>query len=460
MLRSRLLRYAAIVVLGAVICGLLWLVPALLTGPAPGNWAAAARGLYPQLFVPEFHTSLDGISGLLWKVGGANGLGFLVAVTGFFKGFAIGGLLTALLLLAWQLRPRLWQWLASGLASLAYLGACALAIVQIATIDRSLAHSRELNGPFNLLDEWKGGALFVSRSGLPFVVLRDPAAVTDLSEVSAVKLANDPRAWREQLRKSDWQTVILTGPNIEFRPLLNHLLDSPDWHLAAVTNQGYVFIRGAGAIPHEFDPEKFQLGSDRETAVYLAALADRYEALRDTRAARDSITRALKLAGNDATVLSYAAAIEAGHKRWADSLGYADRALSADPRSSYAMLLKTLALLETGRPDKAEPLARQLMERAPNDTYTLFLYARVCRELHDSRTEAETLQKLIAVSQRQGLPVPPNYYVFLGQAYVLIGDAPQAAAAYRKALEIPGLGPELAESVRDALKTVESKIRR
>ncbi len=100
------------------------------------------------------------------------------------------------------------------------------------------------------------------------------------------------------------------------------------------------------------------------------------------------------------------------------------------------------------------------MERAPNDTYTLFLYARVCRELRDSRTEAETLQKLIAVSQRQGLPVPPNYYVYLGQAYVLIGEAPEAAAAYRQALEIPGLGPELTESVRDALKTVESKIHR
>jgi tetratricopeptide (TPR) repeat protein len=416
--------------------------------------------MYPQLFIPELHTSLDGVSGLLWRLGGATGLGFLVAVIGFFKGFAIGGILAVLLVLAWQLRPRLWQWLAGGLAALAYLGACAIAIVQIATIDGSVARSRELTGPFNLLDEWKGGPLFVSRSALPFVLLRDPAAAKDLTEVATVRLANDPGAWREQLRRSDWQTVILTGPNIEFRPLLNHLLESPDWHLAAVTNQGYVFLRGAGATPHEFDPMKFQLGSDRETAVYLAALADRYEALRDTRSARDCITRALKLAGNDATVLSYAAAIEAGHKRWADSLGFADRALSADPRSSYALLLKTLALLETGRPDKAEPLARQLMERAPNDTYTLFLYARVCRELRDSHTEAETLQKLIAVSQRQGLAVPPNYYVYLGQAYVLVGDAPQAAAAYRKALEIPGLGPELTESVRDALKTVESKIRR
>lgn len=460
MLRSRLIRYAAIVVLGAAICGLLWLVPALLSGLALENWTFAARGLYPQLFVPESHTVLDGLSALLWKVGGPTGLGFLVAVLGFFKGFAIGGILTALLLLAWQIRPRLWRSLAFGLAALAFLGVCALAIVRIATIDGSVTRSRELTGPFNLLDEWKGGPLFVSRSALPFLLLRDPAAAKDLTEVATVKLANDPAAWREQLRKSDWQTVILTGPNIEFRPLLNHLLESPDWHLAAVTNQGYVFIRGAGAMPHEFDPGKFRLGSDRETAVYLAALADRYEALRDTRNARDCITCALKLAGNDATVLSYAAAIEAGHKRWADSLTYADRALAADPRSSYAMLLKALALLETGRPDKAEPLARQLMERAPNDTYTLFLYARVCRQLHDSRTEAETLQKLIAVCQRQGLPIPPNYYVFLGQAYVLIGDAPQAAAAYRKALEIPGLGPELSASVRDALKTVESKIRR
>lgn len=460
MLRSRLIRYAAIVVLGATICGLLWLVPALLSGLALENWTSAARGLYPQLFVLESYTVLDGVSALLWKVGGPTGLGFLVAVIGFFKGFAIGGLLTALLLLAWQIRPRLWRLLAFGLVALAFLGVCALAIVRIATIDGSVTRSRELTGPFNLLDEWKGGPLFVSRSALPFVLLRDPAAAKDLTEVATVKLANDPGAWREQLRKSDWQTVILTGPNIEFRPLLNHLLESPDWHLAAVTNQGYVFIRGAGAMPHEFDPGKFRLGSDRETAVYLAALADRYEALRDTRNARDCITCALKLAGNDATVLSYAAAIEAGHKRWADSLAYADRALAADSRSSYAMLLKALALLETGRPDKAEPLARQLMERAPNDTYTLFLYARVCRQLHDSRTEAETLQRLIAVCQRQGLPVPPNYYVFLGQAYVLTGDAPEAAAAYRKALEIPGLGPELTESVRDALKTVKSKIRR
>ncbi|MBN8709758.1 MAG: hypothetical protein BGO12_03365 [Verrucomicrobia bacterium 61-8] len=460
MLRSRLLRYAAIVVLGAVIFGLLWLVPALLSGLALENWTAAARGSYPQLFVAEFHTSLDGASGLLWKIGGPAGLGFLVAAIGFLKGFVLGGILTALLLLAWHIRPRFWRVAAVAVVGLVLLGTIAFSIVRIATTDGRLARSRDLNGPFNLLDEWKGGPLFISRSGFPFVVLRDPAAVKDLTETAVVKLANDPAAWREQLRKSDWQTVVLTGANTDFRPLLNHLLDSPDWHLAAVTNQGYVFIRGAGATPHEFDPEKFKLGSDRETAVYLAVLADRYEALRDTRAARDCITRALKIAGNDATVLSYAAAIEAGHKRWADALGYADRALSADPRSSYAMLLKALALLETGRPDKAEPLARQLMERAPNDTYTIFLYARVCRELRDSRTEAETLERLIAVSQRQGQPIPPTYYVFLGQAYALIGDAPQAAAAYRKALEIPGLGPELTESVRDALKTVESKIRR
>ena len=169
-----------------------------------------------------------------------------------------------------------------------------------------------------------------------------------------------------------WNAVLLSGPVGEYRPLLDHLMASPDWHLAFVTNYGFLFRYGSGLPPRSLDPA-FRLGSDQETAVYLAQIAGYYDAIRRTADARACIERALELAPDNTTVLSHAATFAAPRSAGRMRLSYSTKALAIDHDLIHAKLVQALALCSRlGEAEKAEELVDEVLTRVPGRyLYTL-----------------------------------------------------------------------------------------
>ena len=311
--------------------------------------------------------------------------------------------------------------------------------------------------PSELADEIRplGKEVFANPTALRHLLLLLPNGDGGVSLKDSARLALNPSEWREAFRRQRWSAVVLSGPIGEYRPILDHLLVSPDWHLASVTNHGFLFRHGPG-LPARSLEEKFRFRSDHETALYLAQIAGYYEAIRRTGDARACLERAIGLAPENTSVLSHAANFAVTQRRWQDALAHSRKALEKNPNLGHAKLVQALALFETGETQQAEKLLDEVLLESPNDSYTLFLSARIRRTLNDYSGEAASLEKLVTNARNAGVS-PVDYQIYLAQAYAKQGLAEPALRSYRAALESDRLGPREREDIRDAIEAIESK---
>ncbi len=247
--------------------------------------------------------------------------------------------------------------------------------------------------PLELADEIRPlgkDQVFANPTALKHLLLLLPNGLSGLSLDDSARLALNPSQWREAFRRQRWPVVVLSGPIGEYRPLLDHLLISPDWYLASVTNHGFLFRHGPG-LPLRSLEERFRFRSDHETALYLAQIASYYEAIRRTGDARACLERAVSLAPDNTSVLSHAANFAIAQRRWQDALAHSRKALEKNPNLGHAKLVQALALFETGETEQAEKLIDEVLLESPNDSYTLFLSARIRRTLNDYSGEAASL---------------------------------------------------------------------
>ncbi len=460
--RSSLLRYAVLSAGVAIICGFLHALPLFAALPTAGTLFSAARGLASLDGLAGYQTasSLDWLNGWLWRMGGSSLLGWgqwlwgflgwtvaaflALAIVRMLAGFGRNPrrgrmlcILAAVLLLASGL-PAAWQRVSGRGGNISNLNF--VAPVELIAKTGQLAH----------------GELFANASGQAHLLLFAPALAGATPPDQAAQLAGNPILWRERLRQEKWRAVLLTGPLTEFRPLLDHLITSPDWRIATITNQGYLFLRGSGPAALSLEIDSFKLADDGETALHLAQIAERYDAVRRTTDARSCIDRALQLAPRSASVLAYAATFAAAHKRWQDAISLSNKALAVEPDFAQAKIIQALALLEINETGRAQDLVAQVLARNPDDLSTLFLYARISRALNDYAQEAATLEKLITLSTAAGLPVI-NYQIYLGQAYARLGQAKPALKNYRAVLADGQLNKEQAAEIEEAIATIEAR---
>lgn len=456
-------RYVLLSALGSISFGILQAWPHGGGLPGQGAMFSAARGLAARENLPGYAraTWSDLANASLWQAGGPVLLawGNTLAI---FLGWMVAALLVliAASVVAGFLRSSRARGLVIGGAVLALLATCVPPVRTFVAGPEKLTDLRLL-APVELAEAVKAldkSEVFATASGEAFLLLLAPGAAGGVPPDQAARLVLNVPAWREALRASRWQAVLLTGPVQEYRPLLDHLIVAPDWHLAALTNQGFLFRRGPGRPAPSLDPETFRLSTDDETALYLAQIAERYEAVRRTAEARDSIERALELAPGNASVLAHAANFAASHGRWQDAVTLSKKALARQPHFSQAKIVQALALLEIGQPDQAQDLVEQVLARQPEDLYTLFLAARISKVRNDNAHEAEILERIIALCQRQGLPAL-NYQIYLGQAYARLGQAEDALKNYRAVLASGQLNAEQAAEIETAITTIESRTR-
>ena len=461
MSKSSSFRYAIVGVAASVICGFLHALPFLGGLPTPRSLAAATRGLaslrniegYGNASVPDL------IAGRLWEAGGASLLasGQWLAT---FAGWSFGAFFSLLVIyfVVRLLDDRRSRAILFGSAIVLALATCVPPVWLSWRNRGDNVSDFRLLLPSELADQVRAigrGKLFVNPTALRHLLLLLPNGEGGVSPEDSARLALNPSEWREAFRRQRWAAVVLSGPVGEYRPLLDHLLVSPDWHLASVTNQGYLFRHGPGLPPRALE-KTFQLGSNQETALYLAQIAAYYEAIRRTGDARSCLERALQLAPENNSVLSHAANVAVAQRRWQDALAYSRRALEKNPNLGHAKLVQALALFETGETEQAEKIIDDVLLESPNDSYTLFLSARIRRTLNDYSGEAASLEKLVTNAEKAGVS-PIDYQIYLAQAYAKQGLAEPALRSYRVALESGQLGPRERDDIRDAIAAIEAK---
>lgn len=453
--------YAVWSAIAAIICGFLHALPFFASLPSQGALFSAARGLAAGRGLGGYSASaLDYLNGIIWRAGGALGLGWGQWL-GVFLGWTVAAFLALAglrVLVGFLKNPRTERITCLAAAALLLASALPAAWSRLSGRGQNISNLK-LAAPVELIGqarEFSNGELFANASGQVHLLLFATPDAGAIPPERAGRLAANPAMWREELRKEKWQAVLLTGPVAEYRPLLDHLIASPDWHPMAVTNHGYLFRRGPGLAVESLDVDAFRFGTDLETAIFLAQISERYDAIQRNTLARACMDRALQLAPDNASVLAYAATFAASHKRWQDAISLSKKALASEPDFAQAKIVQALSLLEINESARAQDLVEQVLARNPDDLYTLFLSARICRMLNDYAREAEVLEKIIALSKSAGLPVI-NYQIYLGQAYARMGQAKPALNNYRSVLAGGQLNKEQAAEIQDAITTIETR---
>jgi tetratricopeptide (TPR) repeat protein len=461
MSRSSSFRYATFAVAASLICGFLHSLPFLGGFPTQRTLAAATRGLASLRKIEGLGDSsvADLLAGRLWEAGGASLLAtaqWLVVFAGWtLATFLSLAVIYAIVRLLDDRRTRASLF---GSAIILALATC-VPPLWISWRNRGeMVSDLRLLLPSDLAHEVRRlgrEKTFANPTALGHLLLLVPNGADGVSLEDSARLALNPSQWREAFRRHRWPAVVLSGPIGEYRPLLDHLLVSPDWHLASVTNHGFLFRYGPGLPPRSLE-ETFQCGSDHETALYLAQIAGYYEAIQRTGDARACFERALSLAPENTSVLSHAANFAVAQRRWQDALAHSRKALERNPNLGHAKLVQALALFETGETEQAEELIDEVLLESPNDSYTLFLSARIRRTLNDYSGEARSLEKLVANAKNAGVS-PVDYQIYLAQAYAKQGLAEPALRSYRAALESDQLGARERDDIRDAIEAIESQ---
>lgn len=311
-----------------------------------------------------------------------------------------------------------------------------------------------LLAPLDLVEAAKArhGRVFINASARPAVAFLDEGLLNNsLSREKTAELSGSAQKWRTEDRAEPFSAVLLSGTVSEAKPLLQHLLESPDWYLARVDNQGLLFFRGANpdlaatAVP--------EFATPRDRAIFLAQYAIHLEAAGFQSLAASSMEEALNLARKDYEILFRASSLSASQNRWERARKQAESAAKARPGAYEAEYLVAFSLLQTGAADKAFEATDQLKNKYPNDPHILHLHARTSRAVHDFSQETATLQQILRMAEQGGADTA-RIHIYLAQSWAQRGFPDQASAHYQSALS-QGLSPGETRDVQDALTTIK-----
>jgi len=286
------------------------------------------------------------------------------------------------------------------------------------------------------------GRLFYTRSAAAFLPAPAEAAAREKQVVEYETVLHDPKAWRALDRRERFEALLLTGSPAEFRPLLDHLRQAPDWKLTYVDATSFIFRRTPAV---EWTPaalgtlkECFATHSRSEQVTMRVQTAHRLAAIGEYRPAKELLDEAEALDVRSTAVWTELASWHAAQGKWDESLEASEKAVKYGRNYPPALAAKANALFAHGKFNDALHLTRRLVEKAPEDGPTLYLHAKVTHAARAYAEEIETLQKIIAGAEARHMPTG-TWRIFLAQAYGATGEAEPALEQFEKALKDPGL---------------------
>jgi len=307
----------------------------------------------------------------------------------------------------------------------------------------------------------QGGPVYINPQGLALARFGGPLPPRS-PEGENLRLAREPKLWRAQDRTARYRAVWLLGEKSDYAPLARHLGESPDWRLAAVDATGLLFVRA----PRE---REFATEPAQQLSRGLVGAANRSRFLADAALASlaaqalpeaDELSRAaVRRSDMSSHVAAARALVLISIGQIGQALEQSERAVSLTPDSAGAWLARAETLLHAGRADDAYAAGQRAADLAPGDEGALWLAARTANAARALQTEAEILERLIALTEGRGGDAS-FYELYLGQSYAKQGLARPALRYLQKAADAPGLSDEQRAELQEEIARVRESAER
>ena len=307
----------------------------------------------------------------------------------------------------------------------------------------------------------EGGPVYINPQGLALARFAGPLPPRS-PEGETLRLAREPRLWRVQDRKARYRAVWLLGEKADYAPLARHLGESPDWRLASVDATGLLFVRA----PRE---REFATEPAQQLSRGLVGAANRSRFLAESGLAclaaqalpeADELSRAgVRRSDRSSSTAAARALVLISLGQIEQALEQSGRAVSLTPGSAAAWQARAETFLHAGRVDDAYAAAQRAAELAPGDEGALWLAARTANAARAFQSEAEVLERLVALTEGRGGDTG-FYELYLGQSYAKQGLARPALRALEKAAAAPGLTDEQRAELQEEIARVRESAER
>ena len=324
-----------------------------------------------------------------------------------------------------------------------------------------------LETPVLALEGLQAKALYFNAGARPWLLAQRPDLLTpedrdDQSQRTRAfaQVVLVPRSFRQLDRQFRFDALLFIGDPSQYRPLLDHLVETKDWSLSYVDHLALIFRRGA--VPawkiEDLHPvrARFAEASARDRATFLAQTAVKLVAVREFAAGRQLLDEAVKLDKRLPDAWSGLAAYHMHRGEYREAFASAERALALDDGHLPALATKTQLLFATKHFSEAYELSRQLIERLPDDPNLLFYHAKIAHEANAYQAEITALEKLIARAEADSRPVS-GYQMYLAQAYTSASDAPRAIDAFMRVLNDPDLPQDQRDFARESIARIKKR---
>ena len=270
----------------------------------------------------------------------------------------------------------------------------------------------------------------------------------------------DPNLFRQLDRRYRFDVLILSGDPVEFRPLLDHLIQTRDWTLVHLDPANLIFRRGD---VEAWKPENIAVLLNELAGLpeqprrdLLVQVGNKLLAVEQPRAAKQVLDSAISIPGDSAAAYTTMALYHTRYHRWNKALASCNDALKADPKFVPALSTKSQLLFSIGKADEALNCSRRLVSLSPEDPKHLFLHAKICHQAHAYVEEIAALTKLVELAEGQRIPTG-GYRVYLAQAYAAAGQAAQAVREFETALGEGSLSAEQITFAKESIEKIRSR---
>lgn len=324
-----------------------------------------------------------------------------------------------------------------------------------------------LETPVLALEGLRAKAVYFNGPARPWLLAQRPDLVTEADRDSQSERTRAfaqavlvPKLFRQLDRQWHFDAVLLVGDPSQYRPLLDHLVETKDWSLSYVDHMSLVFRRDVAGLWKIEDLQsvrgRFAGASARDRALFLAQTAGKLVAAREFAAGRQLLDEAAQLDARLPEIWSGLASYHMARGEYREAYAAVERALGLDSEYLPVLATKTQLLYATKNFSAAYALSTRLIERLPADPNLLFYHAKIAHEAHAYKAEITALENLIAQAEADGRPVS-GYQIYLAQAYTAMGDGPRAIDVFMRVLNDPDLPQDQRDFARENIARIKKR---
>ena len=308
---------------------------------------------------------------------------------------------------------------------------------------------------------FNGGAVAGVFATWPHWLKEEDRAVRSPRVRAMAQAALSPKLFRQLDRQEHFDAVLLCGDPIQFKPLLEHLVQSGDWALDWLDPFSLVYVRGS---EESFSSESisnvvrhWDAASKKLKASALAGISERLVAAHRKDAGLQMLEQAHAESDDVAEVWVAEGNFRLARGEMERAVSAADRALRIDKRNRAAKSVKAQGLYFSRHFEDAYLLSKELFDDSPEDPVMMFNHAKISHEVGAIEEEIGILRKLVRIALKEGRSAS-WFRVYLGQALGMTGKGTEAIAEFDLALGDVDLPEDQRQTAENYKKRIEKML--